>query len=55
MHYPPVHRFASYRESGDALPRTDAIADRELTLPFYPALPDAHVQLVVEALLESLS
>ncbi len=55
IHYPPVHRFASYRDGGDALPRTDAIADRELTLPFYPALPDAHVQLVVEALLESLS
>lgn len=54
IHYPPVHRFASYRDCGDVLPRTDALADRELTLPFYPALPDAHVQLVVDALLENL-
>ena len=54
IHYPPVHRFASYASETDRLPRTTALAARELTLPFYPSLPDAHVESVVETLLGSL-
>ena len=55
IHYPPVHRFASYAGESDRLPRTSALAARELTLPFYPSLPDAHVKSVVEVLLRSLA
>ena len=55
IHYPPVHRFACYAGAYDALPRTSALAARELTLPFYPSLPDAHVKSVVETLLGSLA
>jgi dTDP-4-amino-4,6-dideoxygalactose transaminase len=55
IHYPPVHRFASYAGERDLLPRTTALAARELTLPFYPSLPDEHVASVVETLLESLA
>jgi len=54
IHYPPVHGFASYAGETDRLPRTTALAARELTLPFYPSLPDAHVQAVVDTLLRSL-
>jgi dTDP-4-amino-4,6-dideoxygalactose transaminase len=54
IHYPPVHRFACYAEDGDRLPRTTALAARELTLPFYPTLPDTSVPIVVDALLRSL-
>jgi dTDP-4-amino-4,6-dideoxygalactose transaminase len=55
IHYPPVHGFASYAGASDRLPRTTALAARELTLPFYPSLPDAHVGSVVESLLRSLA
>ena len=54
IHYPPVHGFASYAGGSDRLPHTTALAARELTLPFYPGLPDAHVGSVVETLLRSL-
>jgi dTDP-4-amino-4,6-dideoxygalactose transaminase len=54
IHYPPVHRFACYATPDDRLPRTSALAARELTLPFYPALPDVHVEMVVETLVRSV-
>jgi dTDP-4-amino-4,6-dideoxygalactose transaminase len=54
IHYPPVHLFASYAGASDRLPRTTALAARELTLPFYPTLPDENVRTVVETLLRSL-
>jgi dTDP-4-amino-4,6-dideoxygalactose transaminase len=55
IHYPPVHRFASYAGAEDRLPRTTALAARELTLPFYPTLSDEKVGIVVEELLRSLT
>jgi dTDP-4-amino-4,6-dideoxygalactose transaminase len=55
IHYPPVHRFACYATPDERLPRTAALAARELTLPFYPTLPDVHVEVVVETLLRSLA
>ena len=54
IHYPPIHRFACYRSDAHALPRTSALADRELTLPFYPALTEDAVRTVVEELLRSV-
>jgi dTDP-4-amino-4,6-dideoxygalactose transaminase len=54
IHYPPVHHFACYATAEDELPRTTALAKRELTLPFFPALPDTDVPVVVDALLRSL-
>jgi dTDP-4-amino-4,6-dideoxygalactose transaminase len=56
VHYPPVHRFTSYRDVGSRpLPRTDALADRILTLPLYPALTDEQVELVASALLGAVA
>jgi dTDP-4-amino-4,6-dideoxygalactose transaminase len=51
VHYPPIHRFAHYREIGArrALPVTDAIADRVVTLPLYPHMSDADVSAVTAA------
>ena len=54
VHYPPTHRFAAYADVPAALPRTDAVADRLLTLPLGPAMGEEHVALVVDALARTL-
>ncbi len=54
IHYPPVHSFTAYRDDGQELPHTDALAARELTLPLYPGMSDDNVDTVVTALLRSL-
>lgn len=42
IHYPPVHRFQSFMAAGsrETLPRTEALAERELTLPLFPSMSD---------------
>ena len=55
VHYPPIHSFTAFRElSPRPLPRTDALAERILTLPLYPHLTDEQVELVAEALLAAV-
>jgi dTDP-4-amino-4,6-dideoxygalactose transaminase len=54
IHYPPVHSFSAYRDQGCQLPRTEELAGRELTLPLYPEMTPSDVDIVVEALLDSL-
>ncbi|HEX5721401.1 MAG TPA: DegT/DnrJ/EryC1/StrS family aminotransferase [Acidimicrobiia bacterium] len=54
IHYPPIHRFSAYRDLGQSLPRTEALADRQLTLPLYPGMADDDVEAVVKELLASL-
>jgi dTDP-4-amino-4,6-dideoxygalactose transaminase len=56
VHYPPIHRFAAYRElaAGRSLPRTDEIESRLLTLPLFGHLTDEQVDLVADALLEAV-
>jgi dTDP-4-amino-4,6-dideoxygalactose transaminase len=56
VHYPPIHAFSHYAELGArrALPRTDAVAERVLTLPLYAHLEEEQVDTVAEALLASL-
>lgn len=56
IHYPPIHRFTAYRDpSGDAqCPLTEAIAERQLTLPFYPGMSAEEVRSVCRALGEIL-
>jgi dTDP-4-amino-4,6-dideoxygalactose transaminase len=51
IHYPPVHRFDYYRKCfpGTSLPRTEALARREVTLPLYPGMGDGQVEYVVTA------
>jgi dTDP-4-amino-4,6-dideoxygalactose transaminase len=52
VHYPPIHTFTAYEELGGRreLPRTDAVADRVLTLPLYAALTDEQIETVVREL-----
>ena len=54
VHYPPIHTFTQYRSGSRALPRTDAIAPRLLTLPLYGRMTDEQVEAVVEALLDAV-
>jgi dTDP-4-amino-4,6-dideoxygalactose transaminase len=56
IHYPLIPRFASFKEYADvALPRTEDIAARELTLPLYPTMTEAQVRLVCQSLTEALT
>lgn len=58
VHYPPIHRFMAYADGAGArraLPRTDSIGPRVLTLPLYPHLTDDQVETVVSALARALA
>jgi dTDP-4-amino-4,6-dideoxygalactose transaminase len=51
IHYPPIHRFSAYAtQSRRALPRTEQISGRILTLPLYPHMRDDQVSYVIDAL-----
>jgi dTDP-4-amino-4,6-dideoxygalactose transaminase len=52
VHYPPIHRFSQYEKLGERrpLPRTDAVAERLLTLPLYAHMTDEQTDYVVETL-----
>lgn len=56
VHYPPIHRFTAYRAMAGSrpLPKTDAVADRLLTLPLFPHMREDQVLEVVESLLQAV-
>lgn len=54
IHYPPIHRFRTYRTDNPGLTKTGLLADRQLTLPLYPALTEGEIEEVVEALVGAL-
>lgn len=59
VHYPPIHRFQAYKHDyGDGslatLPVTEAVADREVTLPLYATLGRKNVALVAQAVRDAL-
>ena len=55
VHYPPIHSFTTYAESAHrALPQTDALAPRLLTLPLFGHITDEQVDLVVTELRAAL-
>jgi dTDP-4-amino-4,6-dideoxygalactose transaminase len=54
VHYPPVHRFSTYRPFTTALPHTESAADRLITLPMYGSLLPQQVNEVCNALLASI-
>jgi dTDP-4-amino-4,6-dideoxygalactose transaminase len=55
VHYPPIHTFSAYRpESRRLLPKTDAVAERLLTLPLYGQMTDEQASAVVDALIQTL-
>ena len=57
VHYPPIHLFSVFTEKSEppALPRTEALCARQLTLPLYPTMEERQVTLVAEALKDALS
>jgi dTDP-4-amino-4,6-dideoxygalactose transaminase len=55
VHYPPIHDFTAYASSGRALPVTDDVGARIVTLPLYPHMTSADVDLVAETLLQELA
>jgi dTDP-4-amino-4,6-dideoxygalactose transaminase len=54
VHYPPVHRFAIYRDGAPSLPITDAYSARSVTLPMFAHMTLEQQDLVVEAVTEEL-
>jgi dTDP-4-amino-4,6-dideoxygalactose transaminase len=55
VHYPPVHRFTSYRSAAPAdVPRVDRVAERLLTLPLHPLMTTADVDYVCQTLENAL-
>ena len=56
IHYPPIHTFTAYNGSKEKyfLPQTEIVAEREVTLPLYPAMTDEDVFFVVQALVQAL-
>lgn len=57
IHYPPVHTLAFHRsrEPALSLPLSEEFHRRELTLPLHPAMVDADVDRVAEALGRALA
>jgi dTDP-4-amino-4,6-dideoxygalactose transaminase len=53
VHYPAIHQLTSFKGAA-ALPRTEALAARELTLPLYPKMSDADVEDVTSCLLRAI-
>src|SRR5439155_27197014 len=51
VHYPPIHAFTAYRAIGArrALPVTETVASRIVTLPLYPHLSLDDASIVVRA------
>jgi len=50
VHYPPIHRFSFYASSAQReLPRTEAVADRIVTLPLFGAMSDEQLEAVIQA------
>jgi dTDP-4-amino-4,6-dideoxygalactose transaminase len=55
VHYPPIHTFTQYRSvARRELPRTEAVADRLLTLPLYGRMTDEQVDAVIEVVLTAI-
>jgi len=57
FHYPPIHALSWYREQAPTLclPRTEAFAQRELTLPLHPKMELWQVERVARVLAKALS
>lgn len=48
VHYPAAHRFSTYRDLGAVLPKTEYVADNEITLPMYAALTDVQIDFICD-------
>jgi dTDP-4-amino-4,6-dideoxygalactose transaminase len=57
IHYPPIHTFSGYREQAHELrlPVTEAVGQREVTLPLYPGLAEKQLNWVIDAAVQALN
>jgi len=58
IHYPPIHHFKIYhgewQKRGAALPLTEEVAARQITLPLYPSMRNEQVQWVAQSVKDAL-
>lgn len=55
IHYPAIQTFTAYKDRVGPTPLAQYVAEHELTLPIYPTMKDAEVDLVCDALERALS
>ena len=55
VHYPAAHRFSTYKEPGAVLPRTEYVADNEITLPMYAALTGAQIDFICDTYIKAIN
>ena len=54
IHYPAVHRFSIYNNPPWSLPKTEYVADNEITLPMYGKLSHDSVRYICDTLKNAL-
>jgi dTDP-4-amino-4,6-dideoxygalactose transaminase len=56
VHYPPIHHFTAYKDAPRmrALPQTDDVAPRIVTLPLYGGMSDEQIATVVHAVRDAI-
>lgn len=54
VHYPSIHKFSIYKEYNVSLPKTEYVADNEITLPMYASLTKEDVKFIVEGLKKAI-
>jgi dTDP-4-amino-4,6-dideoxygalactose transaminase len=54
MHYPPVHLFSIFRDFSSALPVTENIAARLITLPMYSKMVPKEVEYIAHTMNDTL-
>lgn len=55
IHYPAIQTFTAYKDRVGPTPTAQFVSEHELTLPIYPTMTDAEVDLVCDALERALS
>jgi dTDP-4-amino-4,6-dideoxygalactose transaminase len=50
IHYPAIQDFTAYKNCDGETPLANEVCRRELTLPLYPTMTDAEVDLVCDSL-----
>jgi dTDP-4-amino-4,6-dideoxygalactose transaminase len=53
VHYPPIHRFTLYRQERP-LPVTEDVADRIVTLPLFPHMTGAEIELATSTFVDAV-
>jgi dTDP-4-amino-4,6-dideoxygalactose transaminase len=54
IHYPSIQTFTAYKDRVGPTPISQYISEHELTLPLYPTMTDAEVDLVCDSLIKNL-